>query len=209
MLALSGIATASASAAECPGTGEGIELCSGGHVMEGTFAFTGKEVVGPEKRFELVGIMSLTCHSATSKGELVASKGKLEIIHDSGEWVGCQLVNHASCKVKPITFGPGAGLKGAIASAGEIDELKLSPAEGERKPFAEFGVTGCEQELSGKVTGTQTCKLPHSIRSEAAKHELECNSGELALKYGNRQVVVAIRETIELSSGKAFSLQQG
>jgi hypothetical protein len=100
MLALSAVGTASASAAECPGTGEGVVLCSSGHVQEGTFAFTGKQI--GTKELEIEGLGKEQCGSAKSTGELVATKSGVEVKDDVIEWPNCEVVGHAGCKVNPI-----------------------------------------------------------------------------------------------------------
>jgi hypothetical protein len=203
LLALSvtgSVAAGSASASECPGTGEGVVLCSGGHVQEGTFAFTGASTSGS---FNVVGIMSIQCGSATSKGQFVATKSGVEITDYVIERPGCQLVGHAGCKVKPLIFGLGSGLKGVLASSSEI---KLSPMTGEQ--FSEVSVSGCEQEYQAKVTGSQKCKLPAST-AEATTHEVNCAISESSLRAGSHSVELGLVEKIKLTSGKSFSLQRG
>ncbi|HEY2141691.1 MAG TPA: hypothetical protein VGG98_06495 [Solirubrobacteraceae bacterium] len=202
VLAMSAIGAASASASECPGTGEGVVLCSGGHVLEGTFAFTGSKKASTGAKFNVVGIVSLQCEGQTSKGQLVATKTHVEMTNLVIERPGCKLEGHATCKVKPLVFGISPGLKGVLSSTSEIS---LSPMTGEL--FSEVSITQCEQEYSAKVTGQQKCKLAKST-AEAVTHEEVCASSESRLKAGTRIVELEFTEEIKLSSGQSFSLQR-
>jgi hypothetical protein len=202
MLALSGIATASASAAECPGTGEGVVLCSGGHVQEGTFAFTGKKTVGNNSEYEVQGIMKIFCGISTSKGQFVATKGHVEITNLVIDNPSCYLTG-TSCKVKPLIFGIAPGLKGVLTGTTEIE---LSPMSGTQ--FAEISVSECEHEYQAKVTGSQKCQLALST-IEAVTHEEICTASGSKLHAGTKQVVIEFAEEIKLSSGAKFSLQHG
>jgi hypothetical protein len=203
MLALSGIATASASAAECPGTGEGLELCSGGHTLEGTFEFTGK-AAGAKFKIESIG--SYECAGIKSKGKFTTAPGKVEVTGQSMEWLSCHV--NPTCQFHPLVFGGGAGLHGIWANKAGTDEITLSTVG--TAPFGELLVTGCEQEMEGKITGAQKCKLPHAT-TEAATHEVVCefSGSELQYKPGFRRFYMQVSEEVKLSSGKAFSLQQG
>ncbi|HEY2141659.1 MAG TPA: hypothetical protein VGG98_06335 [Solirubrobacteraceae bacterium] len=200
VLAMSVIGSASASAAECPGTGTGVVLCSGGHVQEGTFAFTGTE---SNFEIEFSGWGKPTCSTAKATGQLVATKGGVEIKSYVIEWSGCSLAGHPSCKVGPIVFkGNGTGLKGLFATTSKVT---LSPMEG--RQLTEVSIVGCEQEALFKVTGEQVCSLPNST-VEAATHQISCAVGGSKLKWGTKEAVLALTETFKLSSGKAFSFQQ-
>jgi hypothetical protein len=200
VLAMSLGSVASASAAECPGSGEGVVLCSGGHVLEGTFPYTGTQT-----NFEItfVGWGAPTCTTAKSSGQLVAAKSSVEIKNLVVEWSSCSLAGHASCKVKPIVFGSkGTGLNGIFAGTGEVS---LSAAEGEL--FAEVSITGCEQENVFKVKGHQVCSLPGST-TEAVTHTVSCTTGGSHLKWGAKEATLRSHEEFKLTSGKAFSLQK-
>jgi hypothetical protein len=207
-IALGAVAAASASAAECPGTGEGVELCSGGHVLEGTFEFVGKHKTGTTAQFKIEAIMSLECTNTTSKGKLVATPGKVEVTGQSMEWTPCPFIGHAGCKVNPLKFGSGTGgLHGAWTNKGEFDEVALSSTG--KAPFGEISITGCEQELEGKITGVQKCAFPSGIASEATSHVETCEPHGSELKYGTKIFELRNTEEISLTSGKAFSLQKG
>jgi hypothetical protein len=205
VLALSGLSVASASASECPGSGEGVELCSEGHALEGTFAISNKTKSGGSIYIE--GIMSLQCSTTKSKGQIVAGKGRVEITSDVIEWTGCSLSGHAGCKVKAMILGMGPGLHGGISLVGEIGEVTLATSE-EKQPFTEVSVTGCEQEYEGKVLGTQKCKLAR-VTTEAVGHEVSCTGSESRLKLRTRTVELEFHEEIQLSSGVKFSVQRG
>jgi hypothetical protein len=192
--------SASASAAECPGTGSGVVLCSGGHVQEGTFVFT-----GTESGFEIAfpGWGKPSCTTAKATGQLLATKSSVEISSYIIEWSGCYLAGHATCTVNPVVFkGGGTGLKGLFANTNKVT---LSPIAG--RQLTEVSITGCEQEVLFKVTGDQICSLPSST-VEATTHQISCATSGSQLKSGTREVTLALTETFKLSSGKAFSLQQ-
>ncbi len=207
-LALGVGASASASAAECPGTGSGVALCSGGHVQLGSFPFTSTWKIGTTKIFSIQGIMSLSCTNGSGHGEFVTSAGKVEIKKYASEWTGCSVPGAPSCHVAPIVFGVSGGLKGLFAIAGEAFEIKLSPSEGETKTYAEFSVTGCEQERGGKVKGTHKCQMPHSVTTEAVAHELNCAGSGSSLTFEGTPVTVTVAEELSLTSGHLYSIQR-
>jgi hypothetical protein len=202
VLAVSVAASASASAAECPGTGSGVVLCSGGHVLEGTIPFTGKKKPGSGSEYEVEGVMKIVCTGSTSKGNYVATKTGVEVTDLVIENPGCSLSGHPTCTVKPLVFGLGSGLKGALASPEQITLSAMGEAS-----FSEISVTGCEQAYTKKVTGTQKCSLPKST-TEAAKHEVVCEVPGGELFAGTKKVHIAFTEEIALASGKQFSLQK-
>ncbi|HEY2141953.1 MAG TPA: hypothetical protein VGG98_07835 [Solirubrobacteraceae bacterium] len=201
------VGSASASAAECPGTGSGVALCSGGHVQEGTFAFTGKQ--NRSYTLEPEGLGKWTCESGGgSKGQFVATKGKVEITGLVIRTADCHLAG-TTCTVKPVIFdggnptGSGPGLGGVLPNAGAV--TLSSPAKGE--PFTELITTNCVQAGTLKIKGKQVCSLPSST-VEASTHQLTCDASGSKLATGSRSVFVTLGETIELSPGKVFSLQQ-
>jgi hypothetical protein len=199
-LALCALGTGSALASECPGTGTGLELCSEGHALTGTFEFTGKG--GPA----IAGIESIgtwNCATTTSKGKFVAAVGTVEVAGQTMEW-HCAL---SGCKFNPLRFGTGTGgLHGAWGSKGEYDQITLAAASG--SPFGELSITECEQERNNKITGEQSCQL-RNPKVEATSHTVECLASGGALKAGTKRFTMEGSETVSLASGKAFSLQQG
>ncbi len=205
IFAVAALGTASASAAECPGTGEGVVLCSGGHVLEGTIPFTGKATPS-EHRFEVAGVLTVGCEKFTSKGQFLATNASVNISQEYIEWSGCKLLGHSACKVKPLTFGVGSGLHGVVGLVGTLAETTVAAAES-RLPVAQLSITGCEQEYEGRVTGTQKCELPNAT-SEATKHGLSCLAQGSELKVNGRAATLTDGEEIALSGGQAFSLQR-
>jgi hypothetical protein len=205
VFALGAVASASASAAECPGTGTGTQLCSGGKALEGTFAFTGKQQFGTTKIFNIVGVMSLDCSGLTNKGSLVATKSTVEVTKDIIEWSNCKLEGQPLCKVAPLVFGTTTGLAGLLTLSGEVGEVTFSAAKG--SPFGLVSVTGCEHEFEGKITGTQKCTWP-SGTVEAVKHKEVCTASGSKLRTNGFETTIFVNEELELTSGKAFSLQR-
>jgi hypothetical protein len=203
-LVLGVIGSASASAAECPGTGEGLALCSGGHALEGTFEFTSKHKSLTAEQFTISGIMTLSCSTSTGKGDIVATKTHVEVTKDIIEWSQCKLGGHANCKVKPFVFGGTTGLNGALSETGEIGQIIFSSPV--KETWGEISVIGCEQEYEGKVTGTQKCQISRAT-TELAVHEVVCSPTGSSLKVHLTQAEMTNSEELQLTSGKAFSLQ--
>jgi hypothetical protein len=195
------VGPASASAAECPGTGEGVVLCSGGHVLEGTVPFTGTQTYF---ELSLTGWGSPTCSTAKSTGDLVATSNSVEIKNLLIEWSNCKIAGRPSCKVAPILFGSkGTGLTGLITSTSGVT---FSPSEG--KQYAEIEVSVCEQEVELKVKGSQACSLPNST-VESVTHQVSCTASGSKLTWGDGAATLHSTEEFKLTSGKAFSLQRG
>ena len=193
-------ASASAAAAECPGTGEGVALCSGGHELEGTFAFTGKSVGA--KQVEVGGLAGPTCTASKASGQLVATKGSVEVADLSSEWSKCSITGEASCKVKPIVLGEDGGFSSVLANPGELTLSRLTG-----NPFAVVSISGCLKSTEWTVRGIQRCKLPSST-VEALAHEILCQKSGSELKVGAKAASLESEEEITLVSGKEFSLQK-
>jgi hypothetical protein len=205
-LVMSALATASASASECPGTGEGVALCSGGHVQLGSFAFTSKRASGStELVFEYVGLLRITCTTSKGSGELVATTGHVEVVKDVIEWTGCSIAANPACKVSPFRFGMFGGLKGSFALVGTLAEITVTGAENEK--FGEIHITGCELEREGTIKGTQKCSISKAT-SEAATHEFLCQSANSKLHIASTSVSINSHEEISLTSGNSYSLQR-
>jgi hypothetical protein len=201
-----GIAAAnvvSASAAECPGTGEGVALCSGGHVLEGTFPFTGKRIPGTGAEYEVEGIVKVECTGITTKGEFVATKTMVEARNVVIANNGCTLNGHANCTVKPLVFGLGSGLKGTFANVSEVTWSSQTS-----EPFAEISITNCLQEFHAKVVGSRACKWTNGT-TEATIHKDECYTGNNLRTSTGKIVYFSWSEELALTSGKAFSFQHG
>jgi hypothetical protein len=201
-LVLSAVGPASASAAECPGTGTGVVLCSGGHVQEGTFGFTAK---AKKLSVNSNAIGTIECTGSTGgSGQFVATKSTVEMTKLIIEWGGCTLPG-TTCTVQPIVIGVGLGLHGAMTLAGKLGEVTLSTAT-ERTEFAKIKITGCTQAIEGKITGTQVLQLPLST-SEATIQSAQAGVSHLSA-FGGKAVIVLFNGELELSSGKAFSFQK-
>jgi hypothetical protein len=209
------VASASASAAECPGTGEGVALCSGGHALEGSFAFTGKMAPGAGAWIEVTGFGRIPC-SSTSTGTLVAGKGKLEVTGLVLHWTGCKVLTaETTCQVKQILWdgyqglGTGPGLSGLVANTNEVTLSSTSPNHQLTTNYIE-GKAGKTCLLAGEyvITGKQTCALPNST-VESLAHILECKTTGSKLTWAGKSMQMWTEEELQLSSGKTYSLQHG
>jgi hypothetical protein len=223
LLALGGIAAASASAAECPGTveGGGIALCSGGHEQKGTFAFTGQQQAGSfADPFNVTGFgTTVGCGTVKlSKGAFVAGAGgKLEVAGLYLEYPNCTVSSdEADCEVAGglITVdglegkGTGPGLSAQLTSTSETDLLG-----GGTKSYWTFyrikskaGHT-CGSTWEAKVRGNAKCGLPSST-VEAVTHILKCEYAKSEILNSGDAAGFELTAEIKLSSGKAWSLQK-
>jgi hypothetical protein len=219
------VASASASAAECPGTveGGGIALCSGGHEQKGTFAFTGAQKAGTfSDPFNLVGggiPLTVSCNGLVklSKGSFVASSGKLEISGLYLNYGECTASSdEADCEVAAgaITVdgaegaGTGPGLSASLASTAEVTLL----GGGASRKWTKFVVRSkpghaCTSSRRAEIRGVATCGLPEST-VEAVTHILKCEFGKSALTNSGLQAGFELTGELKLSSGKAWSLQK-
>jgi hypothetical protein len=219
------VASASASAAECPGTveGGGIALCSGGHEQKGTFAFTGvqkSESYSDPFNLEGGGIpLTVSCNGLVklSKGSFVATSGKLEIsglylsygeCGVSSDETDCEVTTHAITVDGAEGAGTGPGLSASLASTAEVTLL----GGGTSRKWTKFVVRGkpghaCTTSRTETPRGQVTCGLPEST-VEAVTHILKCEFGNSALTSSGLQVGFALTGELKLSSGKAWSLQK-
>jgi hypothetical protein len=225
VFAVGAVASASASAAECPGTveGGGIALCSGGHEQKGTFAFTGVQKSGTfSDPFNLVGggiPLTVSCGALVklSKGSFIASSGKLEISGLYLNYSGCTVSSdEVDCEVAAgaITVdgaegaGTGPGLSASLASTAEVTLL----GGGTSRKWTKFVVRGkpghaCTTSRTETPRGQVTCGLPEST-VEAVTHILKCEFGKSELTSSGLQVGFELTGELKLSSGKAWSLQK-
>jgi hypothetical protein len=186
-IALAGLVSGSASAAECPHPAKGFALCSGGKLQEGTFAFAGKNL-GSVTLEEAGGLIKpITCTGETSKGQFVGTKSSLEVTGAYVELKGCSLEEHG-CKVNSGSFfggqpgviildggvgtGTGPGLKGVLSTDVE-NHSRVTWSATSGSGFTDIFVSGCLQAGEMKVTGQQRCELPGST-IEALTHKAEC-----------------------------------
>lgn len=193
--------SAAASAAECPGTGSGVALCSGKHALEGTFAFTGKYTSGTALKLEVPDFPYIYCDSTASTGQFVASKGRLEMSGTAIEWSQCEpSLDQGSCEVKPLSF------TGSAATLLNTSEVML-PLAGK---LIIKGRPGNTCELAGEyaLKGEQKCKLPGSTL-EALAHRRECLPTGSTMKFAGKAAHLEFTEEISLSPSKEFSLQHG
>jgi hypothetical protein len=223
MLALSGVAAGSASAAECPGTveGGGIALCSGGHEQKGTFAFTGQQKAETfADPFDIPALATrVACGTVKlSKGSFVAGTGgKLEITGLYLEYPHCIVTSDPSeCEVAGglITVdglegkGTGPGLSAQLTSTSETDLLG-----GGTKSYWTFyrikGTAGhsCAGSWEAKVRGNAKCSLPSST-VEAVTHILKCEYAQSEILNSGVEAGFELTAEVKLSSGKAWSLQK-
>jgi hypothetical protein len=220
VLSVGAIASASASAAECPGTveGGGIALCSGGHEQKGSFAFSGQKQSGTTMRLYISEYQSyIECEkSELSKGSFVAATGKLEISGLYVELSHCVVSGEPTlCEVSPILIdgsegkGTGPGLAATLKSTGEVT---LHPGTGTRWGVIHIksapGRLCTMAAISGSsLTGEQKCALPGST-IEAVKHVLECRISGSKLKIAGHVGELELTAEIGLTSGNKWSLQQ-
>jgi hypothetical protein len=225
MLAVGAVASASASAAECPGTveGGGIALCSGGHEQKGTFAFTGvqkSETFSDPFNLEGGGIpLTVSCGALVklSKGSFVASSGKLEIsglylnygeCTVSSDEAECEVATHAITVDGAEGVGTGSGLSASLASTAEVTLL----GGGASRKWTRFVVKSkpghtCSSSRTELPRGQVTCGLPEST-VEAVTHVLKCQFGKSELTSSGLAVGFELTGELKLSSGKAWSLQK-
>jgi hypothetical protein len=219
---LGAVGPVSASAAECPGTveGGGIALCSEGHELKGSFAFSGQKQSGTSADpFNLVGggiPLTVSCSSAKfSKGSFVATAGKLEISGLYIEYGGCTVSSdEADCEVTPITVdggegkGTGPGLSASLTSTAQVTLL----GGGANKRWTIFRVKGkpghtCSATWEARIRGNATCSLPGST-TEAITHVVKCEYGKSELTNSEQQAGFELTGEVKLTSGKAWSLQK-
>lgn len=227
LLALSGVAAASASAAECPGTveGGGVALCSGGHEQKGTFAFTGQKEPKSEEKvfFSYLNPYhpNIACNAVTlSKGSFVAaSKGKLEVSGLYIEYTGCRdPSNESECEVRSAGGGETVLVDGAWEAGGpglsaapltNTSELFLNANESRR--WTKFSLASragktCAQTSEYNIKGEAKCTLPNST-TELVTHILDCSDDKL-LTENSQSTEWDLTAEVKLASGKAWSLKK-
>ncbi len=219
VLAMSLAGVASASAAECPGTveGGGIALCSEGHELHGTFAFSAKRVPGSaylvpfgysEDPYEV------TCGSVNlSKGSFEAlSGGKLNVAGLYIEYGGCAVPTPEHCEIANGKIlvdggegtGSGPGLSAAVTSTSTLTLV----GGGKKELWTDYVIRSfngtCAGASENQVKGSAKCKLAESER-EAVTHVFTCEAAELK-DIGRARFSLMIE--VQLASGKPWSLQK-
>ena len=214
VLATSALASASASASECPSTEKGgdVGLCIEGKEQRGLEpAFVAEKAAGTEMEMQHgAGGVVIRCTQAKSKAGVfdTTDLANLELDAQSIEFAGCEAVSSPTkCEVLPFALdGDGHGLDGAFA--GENTEgVTLKAAEGStlgRVTIRSKAGQVCGFALNkSPVTGTAPCTLQHST-TDALGHELACNS-----QLGTWTLVVTEKlELAEPNRGKKWSIQR-
>jgi hypothetical protein len=218
MLALSGVTTASASAA-CMHGGAPAEhhtLCiegqqAGSASSPSTTSFSVVQKTGSSQVFNNPsGAWSVTCTTLQALEHTIESGGANSV--KAKLWLnlnGCtvQVGGHQqpSCSVEEIYTSREAGAFGS-----PIENLKLTPSTGEQ--FMEISITGgsCALAQTYWVYGSQECTVKQA-ETETATKELLCEAAKssLTLRHGQGgAVTLALDGTVELagtSKGKKFS----
>lgn len=220
---LSALGAASASAAECPGTveGGGVALCSEGHELKGSFAFSGAQKAGTTadvfEPYHRTLPVTISCGLAKlSKGSFVAGTGKLEVSGLYIKYEECRdTADETDCEVSSITvdgseqgLGTGPGLSSTITGTGSLT-LAGGGAKQWWTKYVVKSKTGhtCTGFSEGKIRGTATCSLPEST-IEAITHILKCEYGKDTLLNSGSEAGFELTSELKLASGKTWSLQK-
>jgi hypothetical protein len=196
LFAVGAVASASASAAECPDTvkGKDVAICktTGGvkKEVEGTFTFTSKKKAGTTSELKVENGPDIVCTAAENTGKIVATNSSLKITHLVITFTICKVVNtpetEAECKVTEPIVANGGGTEGIEGNWLEekTSPITFKPAVG--TTFAEVTITGvgCIFKVAkAKVVGEQECNLV-TPETEALNHVIECTFAGSKLKFG-------------------------
>jgi hypothetical protein len=219
LLALGGLSSASASAAECPDTIKGGDnaLCiEGKEAAPGTYPFTDK-LTSATAVLAMAGGPTFTCKKETSTGEFEVPgdgepSGEPSASDIRLEFTECKVTNsEANCELsEPIVVegGTGDNLDAELNKA--RTELTYTPSEGTTfttfKVKSKLGKT-CAFAGSYVVKGSQACKLPGD-ETEATTHTVECLASGSKLTAAEKQVTFTATESVQLTSGKKYSVKE-
>jgi hypothetical protein len=218
IFAMSAAASASASADACPHAPEGDNsLCiEKVEALPGTYPFTDK-LTSATAVLTIAGGPTISCKKGTSTGEFEVPPDSVPSGEPSAsdvrlEFTECKVTNaEATCEVtEPIVVegGTGDNLDGVINAARTA--ITFAPSEGTLfttiKLKSKTGKT-CGLVGSYEVKGSQECKLPGD-ETEATTHTVECLAGGSTLTAAGKAATFVATESVELNSGKKFSLQQ-
>jgi carbon monoxide dehydrogenase subunit G len=217
LLAVSALASTSASAAECPDTvkGSDVALCiEGKEAADGTYPFTSVKKAGTGSELNVQGGPRIVCEKAKNTGEFEVKDGgnpQLEVSDVVIEFSGnCKVTtNEKQCEViEPIIAnGGGDGIDGTIS---KTNEVTLKPSQG-----ASFATIKTKSKIGQfcpifeetNVEGEQVAKLPGST-TEATKHEIVAEASGSKLTAFGLPATFVLTEEMELTSKKLFSLQE-
>ncbi|HEY2142656.1 MAG TPA: hypothetical protein VGG98_11435 [Solirubrobacteraceae bacterium] len=214
-MAFGTIASASASAAECPGTETGkVALCIEGKKTVGEVPFTAKANFGAVLTIE--GGIAIKCGKVSSKGTFlpVASNAAIKVSKLTVEFTSCTMSAPANCRVKePFTLEK---------LSGEATETTFTffPAENQTR----FGVltiinSGGTCAIGGadavtteghKTSLGPVCTLS-KVTEESAEHEANCPGSKSHLEINAAPAELELPENIALSGaylGKKWSIQK-
>lgn len=208
ILATSAVASASASAAECPDTIKGGDyaVCHNGVEYEGKIE--GTSTVSKLKATVLGLKITIECPKDKFTGE-VGDSGTSKNAVITFEM--CKLVGATNCKVAET-----------LTTKKLKDQLSTPPAriedtfESETANFIEILISGsgCAITNEGKpypVTGSQTCAVDSSdaeAKTEAATHKLICKTTGSKLKLGGNTATFESSATLNLPGNGNFSFQE-
>ncbi len=209
VLALSAVASASASAEACQkkAGSKNWTLCVEGQKQTGKSSIAASIETGTSARLTVaIGEgLEIVCTKADGTAGTLGSKVSGLTIALSN----CEVVSYsAQCKVKtPLettklegVFGPGVENLSLAAEAGSvIFNFKLENQGKGKCPFATSIIS---------ITGSQGCTFK-AAETEAATHELTCTAGQSKLLDGEKAASFSLEEGIELAGtlkGKKFSV---
>jgi hypothetical protein len=217
VFAFSAVASASASAAECPDTVKGgdVALCKGGiEVPEGsTFVVLSKKKAGTESKLEVEGGPTIKCEEANNSGLINATDSSLKIEKLVVRFEKkCEVTNNAETKANCVVSEPIKTKEITGTFVGENPEkIKLAPTTGET--FAEVTIKNNGEKVcvfkitAAKITGTQEAKLPKA-KMELVEQELKVEPSESNLKFAGKAAKFELTEEFEINTMEAFSFQQ-
>jgi hypothetical protein len=209
ILAMSAIGVASASAAECPGTGEGVALCVEGKKQTTNAPFVAEKKAGTEGHMYIEGEgWGFECKKAAVSGEFNATGLSLAIEKTTIAYSECKVnssvKNEEKCQIKSFT----AEISGSFIGHETGSVVFTGSKSGET--WAEITVTGAGCTIvitKAPITGKQTCRLP-AVGTELVTHEFQCGSEGSNLKFEGRSFGLQLTESMKLVSAKSWSLQR-
>jgi hypothetical protein len=205
-LSLGVLASASASASECPsGVKDGdVALCSGGHEQSGLFAFTATKKVATRQNFTVAKTgISFECTASADKGNFEAGGSGLHVANLAIEYSACTIPNPQHCAIAggKITF---EHLKATIETPSGLT-LRSEGTQWGTISIESSGGTCLFANPAAKVKGAQKCDLPNSTL-EAATHELRCEEAGSELTFGGNPMKQEVTQIMTLAPMKEWSL---
>lgn len=186
--------------------GNNVALCKEGkEVTTGTAALVSEKEPETASKLEVTEGPTIVCKSATHTGEFNMGGASLVAEKVVITFKECSVTNEPNkhCVVsEPIVT---KDIKGTFTGA-EATKISFAPETGSE--FAKITIKNKSETEActfkakeAKVTGTQTCGV--TAESNAATHELGCETTGSLLKYGATEnaAVFELTELVKLSAG--------